>query len=61
MDIVQASCSCDVLIIIHAILPDVVVGYSYRIRIVVLRIDGVFFKEIEARVRIEVSNVIVHI
>lgn len=44
MDKVQASCSCDVLIIIHAILPDVVVGYSYRIRIVVLRIDGVFLR-----------------
>lgn len=50
MDKVLASCFCDVLIFIPDILPDVVVCYSFRIRIVVLRIDSFFFfflKEID--------------
>lgn len=48
MDKVLASCFCDVLIFIPDILPDVVVCYSFRIRIVVLRIDSFFLlKEID--------------
>lgn len=48
MDKVLASCFWDVLIFIPDILPDVVVCYSFRIRIVVLRIDSFFLlKEID--------------
>lgn len=45
MDKVQSSRSCDVLVFIHNTLFAFVVGYSYRIRFVVLRIHWGWSKQ----------------